>query len=137
MIARKPTAYSRPSVTMAFRRWRPVRKATSSSAGVGKRPWVASAAATIIASEVAGSSASARAGPINGTMLISDMPTMARIKIAARAMGWRQKVWTPSLTHWTPVRAGTIWSFMKQSKSWASSSGRFRAPIALLYRRLF
>ncbi|MNR45683.1 hypothetical protein D3C85_1645620 [compost metagenome] len=100
---------------MARRRWRPVRNATSSSVGVGKRPCVASAAATIMASDVQGSSASASAGPMSGTSVTSDMPAMARKKSAARAKGWRQKVWTPSLTHWTPVRAGTIWSFMKRS----------------------
>ncbi|MNI98059.1 hypothetical protein D3C73_1568270 [compost metagenome] len=82
-------------------RWRsgPERKATSSRDGLGKRPWVASAAATIMASEEQGSRARASAGPTKGTIVTNDMQAMARKNSAARAMGWRQKVWMPSLTH--------------------------------------
>ena len=37
---------------------------------------------------------------------------MLRNSRAVSAMGWRQKVCMPSLTHCRPVLAGTMWSFM-------------------------
>ena len=112
MMPRNPTAYSAPSWSMSLRRCRPVRNATSSTAGVGNRPWVASAAATIMASVADGSRVSAMAGPTSGTMLASDMAAIVMKNSAASAMGCRQNARTPSLTQAMPVRAGTIFSFM-------------------------
>jgi hypothetical protein len=70
---------------MECRCWLPERKATSSSAGVGLRPWAASDAATIMVSEMQGSSASAMTGPISGRAEIRDMLAMPRKNRAARA----------------------------------------------------
>ena len=97
---------------MSRRCCRPVRKATSDTAGVGKRPCTASAAATIMASVAEGSRASATAGPTSGIMVASDMAAMVMKNRAASAMGCRQNARMPSLTQARPVRAGTMWSFM-------------------------
>jgi hypothetical protein len=112
MISRKPAAYMAPSVSMEFRRWRPVRNATSSRAGVGARPCDASAAATIMASDVAGSRPSAITGPTSGSTVTSDMAAMDRKNSAASASGCWRKVRMPCCTHCRPVRAGTMRSFM-------------------------
>ena len=97
---------------MSRSRWRPVRNATSSTAGVGNLPCDACAAATIIASVDEGSRASAIAGPTSGTRVASDMAAMVMKNSAAMAMGCRQNARIPSLTQVRPVRAGTMWSFM-------------------------
>lgn len=73
---------------------------------------MASAEATIIASVAEGSSASASAGPINGTTEASDIAAMVMKNSAAMAMGWRRNTAMPLLTQVMPVLAGTMWSFM-------------------------
>ena len=97
---------------MSRSRWRPVRNATSSTVGIGKRPCTASAEATIMASVADGSSTSASADPTSGTIDASDMAAMVMKNSAAMAMGWRQNTRMPLLTQSMPVRAGTMWSFM-------------------------
>ena len=74
---------------------------------------MASAAATIITSVAAGNSASASAGPISGTMVAIDMAAMVMKNRDAMASGWRQNTRIPLLTQSMPVRAGTMWSFMR------------------------
>ena len=112
ITAIKPAAYSAPSCNICTKRCCPVRNATSSTVGVGKRPWIASAEATIIASVAEGSSASASGVPTNGTIEASDIAAMVIKNSAAIAMGWRQNTPMPPLTQMTPEWAGTILSFM-------------------------
>src|SRR3989344_1873682 len=71
------------------------------------------APSTIMARVADGSSISATAGPTSGIMEASDMDAMVMKNSAASAMGCFQNVRIPSLTQVMPVRAGTMWSFMK------------------------
>ena len=91
----------------------PARKAETRVVGIGKRPCCASRLAAIRPSVAAGTSASESRVPITGTSDSTETVAMNMKNRPAIARGWRKKVCAPSLTHWKPVRAGTIWSFMQ------------------------
>ena len=92
-------------------RWRPARKALIRTVGMGKRPLAASAVAAIRPSVAAGTSIAPSTGPTTGTCEITSTTAMYMKKRPVRASGCFRKVFTPSLTHVRPVRAGTMFSF--------------------------
>ena len=92
--------------------WRPARNALKNTMGIGNFPASASLVAAMNPSVHAGSNAMVSASPITGTRLASDMIARNMKKRPDKANGWRKKVRIPRRTHRTPVRAGTILSFM-------------------------
>src|SRR5438105_14898646 len=100
---------------------RPARNALSRTVGIGNCPVAASSVATMRPSVAAGTIASATAQPRYGTSERNEAPAAYMKNRLASASGRLKKVRMPSLTHWMPVRAGTMLSFI----------GKYEGTVAL------
>ena len=97
---------------MARSRCLPARNALISTVGMGKRPFSASCVAAISPSVAAGTMPSASTNPTTGISSRMEKLAVYMKNRPVSASGCLPKVLMPSLTHWMPVRAGTMLSFM-------------------------